>query len=139
MSGHLNFCATRLFGKILLQIHAGDCTLNARFNKTTQNSPVFLHMKFKLCSNTSAPCGVYLKAKMEHIDHHIVPYTTKSGLQIGCNYTPPARYYTSYDAELLQSALLGIEPKYSQRKVLSWTSYILCLVATFALLIALVD
>jgi hypothetical protein len=76
---------------------------------------------------------------MEHIHQHTVPYTTKSGLQIGCNYTPPARYYTSSDAELLQAALLGVEAKFSQRKVLSWTSYILCLVATFALLVALVD
>ena len=67
-----------------------------------------------------------------------LPYTTKSGLQIGCNYTPPARYYTSTDAELLQSALLGAEAKFSQRKVLGWTVYILSLVAIFALLIAYV-
>jgi hypothetical protein len=68
-----------------------------------------------------------------------LPYTTKSGLQIGCNYTPPPRYYASHDAELLQSALLGTEAKYSQRRVLSWTTYILCLAAIFALLITYVD
>jgi len=75
---------------------------------------------------------------MKHIHQHTVPYTTKSGLQIGCNYTPPARYYTSTDAELLQSALLGAEAKFSQRKVLGWTVYILSLVAIFALLVAYV-
>ena len=76
---------------------------------------------------------------MEHIHSNTVPYTTKSGLRIGCNYTPPTRYNTSHDAELLQCALLGIEPKYSQRRVLGWTAYILCLVATFVLLAVLVD
>lgn len=76
---------------------------------------------------------------MKHTQSGTVPYTTKSGLRIGCNYTPPTRYNISQDAELLQSALLGIEPKYSQRRVFGWTVYILCLVATFALLIALVD
>lgn len=76
---------------------------------------------------------------MEHIQSGTVPYTTKSGLRIGCNYTPPTRYNISHDAELLQSALLGIEPKYSQRRVLGWTAYILCLVVTFALAAALMD
>jgi hypothetical protein len=75
---------------------------------------------------------------MEHIQSSTVPYTTKSGLRIGCSYTPPKRYYVSQDAELLQSALLGIEPKYSQRRVLGWTAYIVCLVATFALAAVLV-
>jgi hypothetical protein len=70
---------------------------------------------------------------------NVTPYTTKSGVRIGCNYTPPPQYYASYDAELLQAALLGTEAKYSQRRVLGWVAYILCLVAIFALLIALVD
>ena len=76
---------------------------------------------------------------MEHIHSNTVPYTTKSGLRIGCSYTPPTRYYVSQDAELLQSALLGIEPKYSQRRVLGWTVYILCLAATLALAVVLMD
>jgi len=68
-----------------------------------------------------------------------LPYTTKSGLQIGCKYTPPPRYISSHDAELLQAALLGIEPQFSQRRVLGWVAYALCIVATFVLLFSLVD
>ena len=64
-----------------------------------------------------------------------LPYTTKSGLQIGCNYTPPQRNYMSADAELLQSALLGIEPEFSQRRIAGWIAYTLFLIALYAVLI----
>ena len=66
-----------------------------------------------------------------------LPYTTKSGLQIGCNYTPPQRNYMSADAELLQSALLGIEPEFSERKVLGFVAYIIFLMVLFTVLFAL--
>jgi hypothetical protein len=64
-----------------------------------------------------------------------LPYTTKSGLQIGCNYTPPQRNYMSADAELLQMALLGIEPEFSQRRIAGWIAYALFLIALYAVLI----
>ena len=64
-----------------------------------------------------------------------LPYTTKSGLQIGCNYTPPQRNYMSADAELLQSALLGIEPEFSQRRIAGWVAYALFLVALYTALV----
>jgi hypothetical protein len=64
-----------------------------------------------------------------------LPYTTKSGLQIGCNYTPPQRNYMSADAELLQMALLNIEPEFSQRRIAGWVAYTLFLVALYAVLI----
>jgi hypothetical protein len=64
-----------------------------------------------------------------------LPYTTKSGLQIGRNYTPPQRNYMSADAELLQSALLGIEPEFSQRRIAGWVAYTLFLVALYTALI----
>ena len=64
-----------------------------------------------------------------------LPYTTKSGLQIGCNYTPPQRNYMSADAELLQMALLGIEPEFSQRRIAGWIAYSLFLIALYAVLI----
>jgi len=64
-----------------------------------------------------------------------LPYTTKSGLQIGCNYTPPQRNYMSADAELLQMALLNIEPEFSQRRIAGWVAYTLFLVAIYAVLI----
>jgi len=37
----------------------------------------------------------------------VVPYTTPSGLQIGCRYEPKAVYTVSQDMELLQSSLLS--------------------------------
>jgi len=64
-----------------------------------------------------------------------LPYTTKSGLQIGCNYTPPQRNYMSADAELLQMALLDIEPEFSQRRIAGWVAYALFLVALYTALI----
>ena len=64
-----------------------------------------------------------------------LPYTTKSGLQIGCNYTPPQHNYMSADAELLQMALLDIEPEFSQRRIAGWVAYALFLVALYAVLI----
>jgi len=66
-----------------------------------------------------------------------LPYTTKSGLQIGCNYTPPQRNYMSADAELLQMALLGIEPEFSQRRVASFVAYGVFLIVVFTTLFAL--
>ena len=66
-----------------------------------------------------------------------LPYTTKSGLQIGCMYTPPQRNYMSQDAERIQMALLGIEPEYSERRVLGWVAYVVGLVALYVALIAL--
>lgn len=37
----------------------------------------------------------------------VVPFTTKSGIQIGCMYQPKRHYPLSRDMELLQEALLG--------------------------------
>jgi hypothetical protein len=37
---------------------------------------------------------------------NVVPYTTKTGLQIGCMYEPPKNLSMSRDMELLQSSLL---------------------------------
>jgi hypothetical protein len=72
--------------------------------------------------------------KENQLEKHL-PYTTKSGLQIGCNYTPPQRNYMSADAELLQMALLGIEPEFSQRRIAGWIAYALFLIALYAVLI----
>lgn len=64
-----------------------------------------------------------------------LPLTTKSGLRIGCMYTPPQRNYMSADAELLQMALLGIEPEFSQRRIAGWVAYALFLIALYTVLI----
>lgn len=78
-------------------------------------------------------------AVMENQMEKHTPYTTKSGLRIGCNYTPPSRDYMSADAEFLQSALLGIEPQFSQRRVAGWVVYAICIVAIFFLVAAWVN
>lgn len=44
-------------------------------------------------------------------EHHtpvVVPYRTRTGLEIGRLYTPPRRWGPSRDDELLQAALLGL-------------------------------
>jgi hypothetical protein len=64
-----------------------------------------------------------------------LPYTTKSGLRIGCMYSPPPENYMSQDAERIQMALLGIEPEFSQRRIAGWVAYILFLIALYAVLI----
>ena len=66
-----------------------------------------------------------------------LPLTTKSGLRIGCMYSPPPRNYMSADAERIQMALLGIEPEFSERRVFGWVAYIIFLIALFTTLFAL--
>lgn len=66
-----------------------------------------------------------------------LPFTTKSGLRIGCMYTPPPENHMSADAERIQMALLGIEPEFSQRRVAGWVAYIVFLVVLVSTLVAL--
>ena len=66
-----------------------------------------------------------------------LPYTTKSGLRIGCMYSPPLENHMSRDDEVIQMALLGIEPEYSERRVVGFIAYIIFLMALFTILFAL--
>jgi hypothetical protein len=43
----------------------------------------------------------------------------------------------SHDAERIQMALLGIEPEFSERKVLGFVAYIIFLMVLFTVLFAL--
>lgn len=61
-----------------------------------------------------------------------VPYTTKAGVKIGIYYVPPRNQEITIEEERIQSVLLGVEPQFSQRKVLGWTLYIVALVAIFS-------
>jgi len=74
--------------------------------------------------------------KENQLEKHL-PLTTKSGLRIGCMYSPPPQNHMSHDAEIIQMALLGIEPEFSERKVLGWVAYVVFLVALFITLFAL--
>jgi len=66
-----------------------------------------------------------------------LPLTTKSGLRIGCMYSPPPQNHMSADAERLQLALLGIESNYSERRVFGRVAYVIFLFALFTTLLAL--
>ena len=74
--------------------------------------------------------------KENQLEKHL-PLTTKSGLRIGCMYTPPPQNHMSADAERIQMALLGIEPEYSQRRVAGWVAYIVFLAVLVSTLVAL--
>jgi hypothetical protein len=74
--------------------------------------------------------------KENQMEKHL-PLTTKSGLRIGCMYSPPPENHMSHDAERIQMALLGIEPEFSERKVLGFVAYIIFLMVLFTVLFAL--
>lgn len=74
--------------------------------------------------------------KENQLEKHL-PFTTKSGLRIGCMYSPPPENHMSADAERIQMALLGIEPEYSQRRVAGWVAYIVFLAVLVSTLVAL--
>lgn len=46
-------------------------------------------------------------AKESEVNHKTVPYTTSTGLQIGCMYQPKQTIVVGRDMELLQTALLN--------------------------------
>ena len=50
-------------------------------------------------------------------------------------FTNKRSIHMSADAERIQMALLGIEPEFSERKVLGWVAYALFLIALYAVLI----
>ena len=63
-----------------------------------------------------------------------VPYTTKSGLQIGCRYEPPAPIYPmSMDAERLQRALIDPAPRLTLADGILWTLSVVALSITFSI------
>lgn len=53
-----------------------------------------------------------------------IPLKTKSGLQIGAFYTPPAINRMTKEDEFWQGILLGIEPFYSRRRVAYMATYV---------------
>jgi hypothetical protein len=74
--------------------------------------------------------------KENQMEKHL-PFTTKSGLRIGCMYSPPPENHMSHDAERIQMALLGIEPEFSERRVFGFVAYIIFLGVLFTTLFAL--
>jgi hypothetical protein len=64
----------------------------------------------------------------------VTPYTTKSGIQIGCMYEPKQTWEPSADMENLQSALL--DPTHRPAAEVFWDAVLWAVSA--ALLVALV-
>jgi len=72
---------------------------------------------------------------MKNIHRTSVPYTTKSGLQIGIAYQPPVQPIT-HEGEIIQSALLGVRiPKFMSSGSI-W--YYTCLAVLFIIIAAVV-
>jgi hypothetical protein len=62
------------------------------------------------------------------------PYTTKTGIRIGCNYQPPQNWVPSADMERLQSSLL--DPEYRPAAERFWDAVLWTLsVALLAMLV----
>jgi hypothetical protein len=67
----------------------------------------------------------------------ILPYTTKSGLQIGCRYEPPTVNHVSADGEFWQRVFLGIRPSPSPVQIMCFSAYCALLIVIFVVLGAL--
>lgn len=70
----------------------------------------------------------YLKETMK--DRHFprcVPYTTKTGIQIGIAYTPPPQQLTR-EGEEIQGILLGQKPSFVEREGMIWYAAFLAVV-----------
>jgi hypothetical protein len=113
-----------------------------------QRIRVYINFELKETLEFSQECVVLLfnivlrfahadtAVKENQMEKHL-PYTTKSGLRIGCMYSPPPQNHMSADAERIQMALLGIEPEYSERRVVGFVAYIIFLAVLVSTLFAL--
>ena len=68
-----------------------------------------------------------------------VPYKTRSGLKIGSNYTPPKANRMTREEEVMQGILLGIEPEWSQKRIVILAGYAALFVILFSALVMLKD
>ena len=107
---------------------------------------VYINFKLKVTPRFSQECIVQVfntvlrfvyadtAVKENQLEKHL-PYTTKSGLRIGCMYSPPLENHMSHDDEIIQMALLNIEPEFSQRRIAGWVAYVLFLIALYTALV----
>lgn len=68
-----------------------------------------------------------------------VPYQTRSGLKIGSNYTPPKPNRMTREEEVMQGILLGIEPEWSQKRIVSFVGYIAFIVLLVSAILMIKD
>jgi hypothetical protein len=60
-----------------------------------------------------------------------LPYTTKSGLQIGCRYEPPPVNHVSHEGEFWQGVFLGYRRTPTAQQVIGFAMYLVVLLAVF--------
>lgn len=79
------------------------------------------------------------RKKFIHISSRPVPYTTKTGIQIGRFYEPPRQQLT-YEGEHMQGVLLGIKhPAFPDRRKMALSAYMaayVVLITAIALVVA---
>jgi hypothetical protein len=111
-----------------------------------QRTRVYINFELKETPRFTRECIVFVfNCVLEclHVDTTVkenqmdkpLPYTTKSGLRIGCMYSPPPENHMSHDDEIIQMALLNIEPEFSQRRIAGWVAYAVFLVALYTALV----
>lgn len=59
----------------------------------------------------------------------VIPYTTSTGIQIGCRYEPPREYPQSEDMERLQSAMIDTGGKLRVLDAVLWVASVALIVA----------
>jgi hypothetical protein len=59
----------------------------------------------------------------------VEPCVTKSGVQIGIDYVPPRSNETTREEDFWQDVILGIEPEWSQRRIVRAAVYIVFVMA----------
>lgn len=67
------------------------------------------------------------------LTHGVKPHVTSTGVQIGVNYIPPRKSTVTHEEEHWQAVMLGIEPDWSQRRIIRFVGYIM-FVMSFVLL-----
>ena len=78
------------------------------------------------------------RKKFEHISTRPVPYTTKTGIQIGIAYQPKPQRLTQ-DGEFIQSVLLGsVHSVYPNRHIIGNVLYTVAMVSMIFGLVVLV-
>lgn len=79
------------------------------------------------------------RKKFIHISSRPVPYTTKTGIQIGRFYEPPRQQLT-YEGEHMQGVLLGIKHSvFPDRRKMALSAYMaayVALITAIALVVA---
>ena len=59
----------------------------------------------------------------------VKPCVTSTGVQIGVNYAPPRANTPTIEEDFWQEVLLGIEPQWSQRRIVRAAVYVVFVMA----------